>query len=1001
MNYKVVLIIVFQLLIGGELFAEKGKRILLVSSYNSSYPTYFDQINGVKSILDEAGVAIDVESYDSKRFRQKEYRDIFYDLIEYKINQGIKYDAILACDDNALKFVNEHQLNLFKNLPIVFCGINDIELAINQNNNRWITGVVEEVSVKDNICLMKQMFPNAKRLNILSDNTTTGVAIQSQIRQNMKRSDIVELNFISLDTLSFEEWEVQLSLLEKEEPSLLVSALRDRNSKSLDFDRSLALLKRKASTPLFHLWHHGLGNGILGGKLVSLFEQGKYAALVIKEIIAGKDVAEIKVQTLSPNFYEFDYNELVKYEVDIDKLPKNSKIINKPISIISQNKKAILGIVIFMLIQAVLIIYLLRNIRKRKKAKNELEYSNGELNEKNNQLLAAEEELRANIEELASKRNELETSEERFRLAILGSNDGVWDWNLINNQVYLSPRWKSIIGYLDNELVNELSTWQDLVFEEDYPEALAQVSGFIEGSSETYEVRFRMKHKDGHLVPVLARGYMMRNSQGKAYRIIGTHQDLTSSYEYEQKLKEQLEENLSLYEEYRTISEELHVKNDDLSAAEEELRANNEELFHTNKNLIESEGRYRLLFNNLNEGFALHEIVVDENNIPVDYIFRDVNPVFLSRIGMEYEDIIDKSAKELFPNTEIEWIDRFGEVALTGNSDRFINYASTINKYYETHVFSPKKGFFAAIFNDITNRKEAELALKGSEERFKKIFDSSKTVMLIIDPETASVIDSNVSACAYYGYSKEELNQMPLKNINLLSVDKIKEKVGLSLSKGRTYYRFEHILKSGEIRNVDVYTSPIEMEDRKLLHSIVIDVTESVEADLQLKKINQRFQGLDNIVHYQAKSINDLMNFTLKEIIKYTHSDTGAVYEYDDRKGIFILNDWSEAVHLTHEAVADGALEKLDCLSRAVITKEVVIVNNPSKKYSFQKGDILQGDLMKSITIPVLDNGAVVALFWLAGKNRLYSKFHAEQIKLLLDTAWILVEKQRMQDTKN
>lgn len=123
---------------------------------------------------------------------------------------------------------------------------------------------------------------------------------------------------------------------------------------------------------------------------------------------------------------------------------------------------------------------------------------------------------------------ELYISEERFCLAMRGANDGLWDWNLETDEVYYSPRWKSMVGYGENELDNDLNTWANLVHPDDKDIVLEKVQKYVDGRADSFEVEMRMRHKDGHEVFVLSRAFLVtRESDGKPSRLVGTHVDIT------------------------------------------------------------------------------------------------------------------------------------------------------------------------------------------------------------------------------------------------------------------------------------------------------------------------------------------------------------------------------------------------------------------------------------------------------------------------------------------
>ncbi len=116
---------------------------------------------------------------------------------------------------------------------------------------------------------------------------------------------------------------------------------------------------------------------------------------------------------------------------------------------------------------------------------------------------------------------------ERMELALLGSNDGLWDWNIVENSVYFSPRWKEMLGYSDDELPNEVSSWTDRIHPDDVDETWADVHKNINGETEYYENVHRLKHKEGHWVWILDRGKVQYDENGTAVRMLGTHTDIT------------------------------------------------------------------------------------------------------------------------------------------------------------------------------------------------------------------------------------------------------------------------------------------------------------------------------------------------------------------------------------------------------------------------------------------------------------------------------------------
>ena len=131
----------------------------------------------------------------------------------------------------------------------------------------------------------------------------------------------------------------------------------------------------------------------------------------------------------------------------------------------------------------------------------------------------------------------LAESEERYSLAMKASQDGLFDWNLITNEIYYSPGWKRMLGYEDSELANDFSVWEKLTEPEDARESRKMLNELIENKRDRFEMEFKMLHKDGHWVDILSRANTTCNENGKAVRMVGTHVDISDRKQYELELR--------------------------------------------------------------------------------------------------------------------------------------------------------------------------------------------------------------------------------------------------------------------------------------------------------------------------------------------------------------------------------------------------------------------------------------------------------------------------------
>ncbi|MFA5852836.1 MAG: PAS domain S-box protein, partial [Spirochaetales bacterium] len=164
-----------------------------------------------------------------------------------------------------------------------------------------------------------------------------------------------------------------------------------------------------------------------------------------------------------------------------------------------------------------------------------------------------------------------------------------------------------------------------------------------------------------------------------------------------------------------------------------------------------AERNYQTLFQEMLNGFALHEIICDASGKPVNYRFLAVNPAFERLTGLKAEQIIGKTVLEALPDTERSWIEIYGRVALTGEPAFFEDYSRTMDKYFEITAFQPEPMRFACIFSDTTDRKKAVEALRQSEGKFRSLFDNAQEGIFQANKE-GMYLTVNQAMAAMLGY---------------------------------------------------------------------------------------------------------------------------------------------------------------------------------------------------------------------------------------------------------
>ncbi len=144
--------------------------------------------------------------------------------------------------------------------------------------------------------------------------------------------------------------------------------------------------------------------------------------------------------------------------------------------------------------------------------------------------------LQAQVEERRLAEEALRASEERYALAAQGANDGLWDWDLDRGRIYLSPRWKSMLGYAEGEISSDPEEWFSRIHADDRAGVRAQIAAHVEGDSPNCESEYRIRHADGSYLWVVCRGIAVRDQRRHANRLVGSQTDITARKRAEQQL---------------------------------------------------------------------------------------------------------------------------------------------------------------------------------------------------------------------------------------------------------------------------------------------------------------------------------------------------------------------------------------------------------------------------------------------------------------------------------
>lgn len=339
-------------------------RILFLSSYSYGWDTVQIQIEGIKKgITDD--VVLDYEFMDTKRFPGKESIDVFYEGLSYRMSHAAPYDALIVGDDAALHFAIEHRDDLFKDMPIIFEGVNDIEYAKEVSKDPLITGVVEDLSITSNIDFGLKLYPDAGEVIAILDNSITGEAERSSFYSIAPLYPSLTFSEINCSELTSGELIDRLSGIPENTILIYIVMTEDASGRQYTSLQSVNLISTYSRVPAIRMVSGGIGYGLLGGNIVSMELSGQLAAEMANEIVHGKNPAEYTSIIDSPNIYCIDEAVMRRYGLDLKLIPKDARIINHTPTFIEKYHIILMPIAIIMLLLLIIIVFLLlRSIKQ-------------------------------------------------------------------------------------------------------------------------------------------------------------------------------------------------------------------------------------------------------------------------------------------------------------------------------------------------------------------------------------------------------------------------------------------------------------------------------------------------------------------------------------------------------------------------------------------------------------------------------------------------------------
>lgn len=345
--------------------AEEEKRVLFISSYSYAWDQVQIQMEGIKDGLEE-NVVLDYEFMDTKRVDTEESLKLFHDGLAYRLSMVEPYDAVILGDDAALKFAIKYQHELFEGIPLFFEGVNDEDLAAKAAEDPFITGVVEKLSVEKNIDLGLQIIPDAKRVIAILDDSITGEAERKRFYKYAEQYPDLEFGEINTSKLRTFSLRYELGNVSSDTILIYVVMTEDADGRQYSNQQSIQLITECTKVPVLRMVDGGIGEGIFGGNVVSMYMSGKMAAQMAMQTMNGTPAEEIELVTDSPKIYRVDASVMKRFGISEDMLPEETEYINQELSFFERNREVLIpGCILIGVLMIVLIWIFVDNQRRR------------------------------------------------------------------------------------------------------------------------------------------------------------------------------------------------------------------------------------------------------------------------------------------------------------------------------------------------------------------------------------------------------------------------------------------------------------------------------------------------------------------------------------------------------------------------------------------------------------------------------------------------------------
>lgn len=346
-------------------------RLLVLNSYNKGYSWTDNEVQAIEdAFAGDPSLILQLEYMDTKLTNSAEHLRLLAALYANKYAKA-RFDVVVATDDDALEFLRQYGAQLFPDVPIVFCGINNFHESKIVGLSA-VTGVNEQADFDANLELIQHLQPETRRIHVITDELTAGRMIRKEFEAAAGHyRDQFQIRFLT--GLTMAQVKEAVAGFGEGEVVFYLTFFRDAAGDAFTPWEAIPQISERSAVPLYGQVDYMAGKGVMGGMMKSSYYQGRVAAQLVKRILAGERAADIPIVMESPNSYMFDYDQLQRFDIPLNRLPQGSLIVNEPETFYYRYKTLIWSVVAIIVVLVAFILVLLFNIRKRQRAQKGLQ----------------------------------------------------------------------------------------------------------------------------------------------------------------------------------------------------------------------------------------------------------------------------------------------------------------------------------------------------------------------------------------------------------------------------------------------------------------------------------------------------------------------------------------------------------------------------------------------------------------------------------------------------